>query len=78
MSSIIRTIDSISSFRIGDYVQFNNDKVGYIKEVLNNGFVKIQEAGEESSNRLYRIRNVDCKVIPLAGHDPSKNRNIIQ
>ena len=78
MSSIIRTIDSISTLRIGDYVQFNNDKVGYIIEVLNTGSVKIQEAGEQSSTRLFRVPNSDCRVIPLAGHDPTKHRSIVQ
>ena len=77
MSSIIRTIDSITKLRVGDYVQFNKDKLGFIIDISNTDTVKIKEVGDDASIRPFRVRTCDCKVIPLAGQDPEKNRNIL-
>ena len=78
MSSIIRTIDAINKIRTGDYVQFHNEKVGIVKDIIDNDSVRIMEASQTNRNRHYIVRKHLCKVIPLAGHDPSKNRSIMQ
>ena len=78
MSSIIRTIDAINKIRAGDYVQFHNEKVGFVKDIIDTDSVRITEAGQTSRQRHYIVRKHLCKVIPLAGHDPSKHRSIMQ
>ena len=64
MSLIIKTLDSITTFQISDYVQFHKNKVGCITQILNTDTVKILEAGEDAINRLFRVKNNDCKVEP--------------
>ena len=41
MSSIIKTIDALSEIRVGDYVQFHEDRLGYVKSISENNVVKI-------------------------------------
>ena len=78
MTSIIKIIDTIDTFRIGDYVQFHNEKVGYVKNIVNTDTVRIMEASETTRKRYYTVYKHLCKVIPLAGNDPKKHRSIIQ
>ena len=78
MSSIIRTIDAINTIRVGDYVQFHNEKVGFIKEIIDTESVRIMEASQTSRNRHYIVRKHLCSVIPLAGRDTAKHRSIMQ
>ena len=51
MSSIIRTIDAIHKIRQGDYVQFHNEKVGFVKDIIDTDSVRIMEAGQTSRQR---------------------------
>ena len=78
MSSILRTIDCNQTIRVGDYVKFNGDKLGYVKEIINTVSVRVTEAGTSERPRHYTVRKKMCKLVPLAGIDPAKNRTILQ
>ena len=36
MSEILKTIDYLKSIQVGDYVQYNEDKFGYVIEIIDN------------------------------------------
>ena len=78
MSSIIRTIDSNHTLHIGDYVQFQNHKVGFIKNIIDTDSVRVMEAGISERSRHFTVRKQNCKVIPLSGSYPTKKRTIHQ
>ena len=48
MSSILKTMDASKKLNVGDYVQFYNDKLGFIDEIVNPNLVRIREARENS------------------------------
>ena len=43
MSAILRTIDSLKQIRVGDYVQFHGDRLGYVEKLLPNNIIRIRE-----------------------------------
>lgn len=78
MASIIRTIDSNHTIRVGDYVKFHNDKVGYVQSLVNTDSVRIRESGTSTRPRHYMVYKRNCTVIPIAFADQSTNRAILQ
>ena len=75
MSSIIRTIDSNHILHIGDYVQFQKHKVGFIKNIIDTDSVRVMEVGISERSRHFTVRKHNCKVIPLSGSYPKKTYN---
>ena len=81
MSSFLQTIDSMKKHNIGDYVQFYNDKLGYIDRIIDDKVVRIREASENSARpRFFNVRSNLVSVVPIsgAGSSPAENRNLIQ
>ena len=78
MAAILRTIDCLKSVRIGDYVQYDEDKFGYVIEITNNDKVLIREASETRRVELDEVFKNTIRVVPLAGSKPSVDRNIRQ
>ena len=81
MSSILQTIDSLKQLKVGDYVQFYNDRLGYIDSIINPDLVRIREASENTvRSRYFNVRSNLVTVIPISGSgtSPFDNRNILQ
>ena len=81
MSSILQTIDSLKQLKVGDYVQFYNDRVGYIDQIIDSTLVRIREASENSVRcRFFNVRSNLVTVIPISGSgsSPVENRNLVQ
>ena len=78
MSAILTTIDYLKSFRIEDYFQYNEDKFGYVIEMIDNDKVLIREASETRRVELDEVFKNTIRVVPLAGSKPSVDRNIQQ
>ena len=79
MSSIIRTFDALSEIRVGDYVQFHEDRLGYVQSISDNNVVKILEANDGVVRpRHYHVRQNQVVVVPTVGEYASQNRNLLQ
>ena len=78
MSAILWTIDYLKFVRIGDYVQYNDDKFGYVIEIIDDDNVRIREAIEIRRVEMYVVETNTIRVVPLAGGKPSVDRNIKQ
>ena len=49
MTSILRTIDALKEVHVGDYVQFNEGRLGYVEKLLPDDLVRIRE--NDGTNR---------------------------
>ena len=81
MSSILRTIDALKEIREGDYVEFHNDRLGYVDKVIPPDTLRIiEEDGTNLSTRIRRWTVKDNKValIPRAGDGYINHRTLIQ
>ena len=81
MSSILRTIDALKKIREGDYVEFHQDRLGYVEEIIPPDTLRIIE--DDGTNRSTRIRRFNVKydkvaLIPRAGDGYINHRTLIQ
>ena len=81
MSSILRTIDALKKIHEGDYVEFHNDKLGYVEKVIPPDTLCIIEGdGTHRSTRVRRFNVKENKValITQQGDGYINNRSLIQ
>ena len=80
MSSILMTIDALKKIRVGDYVEFHTDRLGYVEEIIPPDTLLIIEDDESNRSTMVKRFNVkDNKValIPQAGDGIINNRSLI-
>ena len=76
MSSILKTIDAMRKLREGDYVQFHNDKFGYIDRIISDSLVRIKEGSSKSMRfRHYNVPIHLVSIVSISGSTSTQNRN---
>ena len=63
---------------VRDYVQYNEDKFGYVIEIIDNNNVQIREAIETRRVTIDGVKTNTICVVPLAGSKPSIDQNMRQ
>ena len=78
MTVILQTIDYLKSVWIGDYIQYNENKVGYVIEIIDNNNVWIWEATESWRTTMDKVNWNMIRIVSLAVGKPSLDQNIRQ
>ena len=76
MSAILWTIDYLKFVRIGDYVQYNDDKFGYVIEIIDDTNIRIREATVLWRTTMDKVKSNTIRLVPLACSKPSVDQNI--
>ena len=59
MSLILRTMDALREFHVGDYVEFHGGRLGYVYEIVLNKCVRIIK--DDGTNKSTRVRKFTAK-----------------
>ena len=81
MSAILRTIDALRQIRVGDYVEFHTDRLGYVESITPpDRLCIIEDDGTTSSARprRFHVRDNTVALMPRAGDGYVNNRSLIQ
>ena len=78
MSAILRTIDALKEIRVGDYVQFHGDRLGYVEKMLSNNIIQIRDDDGTLRPKRFQARKHLVAVIPKSGVSAIENRNLMQ
>ena len=76
MSAIFQAICYSKSVRIGDYVQYNEDRFGYFIEIIDDINVQIRGTTDSLRTTMDEIKSNTICVVPLTGGKPSVDQNI--